>query len=150
MTILIIYLEIPFVLMIEIRTIDDEYLFQENIMHHNSTGTVTASTIKREISFYDELSRLKEYVLNGKFRDPKLFLQEGILFRGQLVNILKKIQELHSTQVGMPTKYLKLKQIRCCQLNEDITKMIARCVLNKFTSDFIPNMPIHCDYSTEL
>ena len=117
----------------EILAIDDEYLFQECVVRHVSTETVTASVIKREMSFDQELSQLKENIMNGKIRDPELTLQEGILFRGQRVIIPKTLQpevlrELHSTHVGI-VKMKALARNYCYwkNIDLDIENMVRNC-----------------------
>lgn len=117
----------------EMNSADEEYFVQENIINLISTETITAEVIKKETAKHQELSLLKENILNGKIQDPVFTVQDGILFRGHRVMIPPTLQqgileELHSTHVGI-VKMKALARNYCywkC-IDSDIENLVKSC-----------------------
>ena len=117
----------------EVQIVDDEYIFQESIIRHISTETITADEIRKETLLDQELSQIRENLLNGNLRDPEITIQNGILLRGQRVIIPKKLQphllqELHSTHVGI-VKMKALARNYCYwkNIDSDIENLAKSC-----------------------
>ncbi|XP_054279059.1 uncharacterized protein K02A2.6-like [Macrosteles quadrilineatus] len=116
-----------------INVVDEDYTVRRETIHCITTDTIMAKDIEKETSLDDELSRLKEKLLNGEVADPEISLQDGIIFRGNRVVIPKKLQpkilqELHSTHVGI-VRMKSLARNYCYwkNIDTDIESMVASC-----------------------
>ncbi|XP_054280986.1 uncharacterized protein K02A2.6-like [Macrosteles quadrilineatus] len=116
-----------------INVVDEDYTVRRETIHCITTDTIMAKDIEKETSLDEELSRLKEKLLNGEVADPEISLQDGIIFRGNRVIIPKKLQpkilqELHSTHVGIVRmKSLARNYGYWKNIDTDIESMVASC-----------------------
>lgn len=132
------------------RNIEEEVsLISNETIYTISNDALNYKTLAEETSRDEQLSRIKSELLKGENNNTELYLQNGIIFKGQRVVVPTSLQqavlnELHHTHAGVvKMKQLSRQYVYWKNLDKDIENLVRACQACGQIRKNPPKAPIH-------